>query len=294
MIDKPGKYNISFEEYLSDPCPEPSLSRSTIATMLSKSPRHAFYEHPRLNPCVVAEKEAEHFDIGTAAHSLFLQGTDIAEIIDAKDWRKDETKAKREEARKNGKVPLLKPQAVAVMEMVEAAHNHLADSELGLLIKTRNTELTYVWRDYDDIWCRIRPDFIDYGQKIILDYKTTGISAKPDSFFRGVVANGLDIQEAFYRRGTKVIDAEDYRFVFMVQETYPPYLCSFIDLNPEFQNMGRQKVDKGITKWAECMSSGRWTGYPTRVATIEAPAYAIAAWEFQSMMMEETSGNIPF
>jgi hypothetical protein len=293
MIDKPGVYEISFEEYLADPCPEPSLSRSAISTLLSKSPRHAFHEHPRLNPAPVIEKEAAHFDIGTAAHSLFLQGTDVAEIITADDWKTKASREARDNARKNGKVPLLTIQAAAVMDMVEAAHTQLVDSELGLLIKKQHTELTYIWKE-EDSWCRIRPDFINKGQGIILDYKTTGISAKPETFFRGVIANGLDIQEAFYKRGVKAIDGIDYRFIFMVQEVTPPYLCSFIDLNPEFQNMGNQKVEKGIRKWKDCISSGIWPGYPTRVATIEAPAYAVAAWEFQSMMMEETSGNIPF
>ena len=37
-------------EYHADPAPEPSLSRSLAHTLLTRSPRHAWQAHPRLNP----------------------------------------------------------------------------------------------------------------------------------------------------------------------------------------------------------------------------------------------------
>ena len=68
-----GRHIISFEEYLADPCPIPSLSRSTIKDLVSKTPRHAFWNHPKLNKEFKPEESEKKFDIGTAAHSVFLQ-----------------------------------------------------------------------------------------------------------------------------------------------------------------------------------------------------------------------------
>ena len=69
MIDRPGIYELSAEEYHADPCPTPSLSSSIARTLLASSPHHAWWEHPRFNPGRVREED-EKFDLGTAAHAL--------------------------------------------------------------------------------------------------------------------------------------------------------------------------------------------------------------------------------
>ena len=45
---EPGIHVWSHEEYLSDPCPEPSLSRSIADILMAQSPLHAWCAHPRL------------------------------------------------------------------------------------------------------------------------------------------------------------------------------------------------------------------------------------------------------
>jgi hypothetical protein len=279
MLDV-GIHKISNEEYYKDLCPEPSLSRSTIQELLFHSPAHAKFNHPRLNPGLVQE-EAEKFDIGSAAHSLLLEGIDNCVVIEADDWRKKEAREVRDQARTEGKFPLLKSQYDKTLKMVESAKEQIKGcKELGItdLLTEGDSELSYIWKE-KSTFLRIRPDWIFKDRKLIIDYKTTGNSANPSEFSRSIVSNGYDIQAALYSRGVKAIEGIEPKFIFVVQEITEPYLCSFIGLPPEFLEMGKQKVDYGIFLWEQCMTSGIWTGYPQQVCWVDTPAWALSQWE---------------
>lgn len=277
---------ITSEAYHADPCPVPSLSRGVIMDLLYRSPRHAWFNHPRLNPDYEPEKPEEKFDLGTAAHSLFLQGIDIAEVIEAKDWRTKAAQEARDAARQAGKIPLLADQYSRAVDMVnvarEAFRKHNApfydmpdgDSEVAFLL------------DEDGTWSRVLVDWVSKDRGTLWDYKTTGQSANPEDFTRSIIANGYDIQDAFYRRTVGKKCGTRPTFTFMVQETYPPYLCSFIELDLQFQDMGESKVRKGIEIWKRCMSTGEWPGYSDRIYTVEAPAWGLTSWEYRKVALE--------
>lgn len=280
-----GKHIISFEEYLADPCDVPSLSRSTIKDLVTKTPRHAYWNHPKLNKEFKPEESKSQFDIGTAAHSIFLQGDNIAVCLDFDDWRKKEAQAARDDARDSGLIPLLTKQYDGVMDMVEVAREELKKSELAIDLKDGESEVTYIWKECET-YCRIRPDWISNDRIIILDYKTTSQFAEPEQFSRTVVNYGYDIQDAFYKRGVRKVEGTEPSFFFMVQEVEAPYLCSFIELDMQFQDMGDQKVKRGLHLWNRCMKEGVWPGYFGHVYTIEPPAYALAGWEYKKAMGE--------
>jgi hypothetical protein len=284
-IDKPGIYQISNEAYHRDPCVVPSLSRGTIADLINTTPQHAAFYHPRLNPDFVQE-DKDVFDIGKAAHALFLEGLDCAEVCDFPNWQTKAAKEAKEAARLAGKTPLLAHQYERVQEMVKAAHSQLAASELGIknLHMEGDSEQTYIWEE-NGTWFRVRPDWISQkkigDRKLILDYKTTGESADPAAF--KATAYGKDIQHALYRRGVKAIEGGNSpRFLFLVQETFPPYLCSFIGLDPQTAEIGKQKVEFGKFMWEKCLATGEWPGYPQRVCYVEVKPWEVAAWEAKS------------
>jgi hypothetical protein len=62
---------ISADAYHADPAPAPSLSSSIAKTILHQTPRHAWFEHPRLNPNF-EPKDDSKFDLGSVAHELLL------------------------------------------------------------------------------------------------------------------------------------------------------------------------------------------------------------------------------
>jgi hypothetical protein len=285
-IDKHGIYQISNEAYHADPCLSPSLSRGTIKELLYKTPAHVFSKNKRLNPRHVAKKEKEEkFDIGNAAHSLFLEGINNCEIVYAKDWKTADAKRQRDEARLAGKTPLLEHQFDDVRDMVNAAHKQLRDSEIKVdRLDHSLSEQTIIWQD-GQTWCRCRPDYLTADHKIIIDYKTS-TSADPDKFLKQIVDMGYDIQWSWYRDGVTAVTGIAPKFYFMVQEVEAPYLCSFIGLPPQFQEMGKQKVEYGKAVWNKCLSTGVWPGYPKRVCYVEPAPYQLSQWEERASNIE--------
>lgn len=279
-IDKAGIYKISSEDYHADPCPEPSLSRGVIVDLIYKSPAHAFQNHPRLNLEFKPAEDVEKFDIGQVAHSLFLEGSDRAVLIDAEDWRKKEARELRDKARSEGKIPLLGEQYEKITKMVKVAERAIFNcNELGIgtLRMQGQSEDSYLWEE-EGTWFRVRPDWISEDNRIILDYKTTTMTANPNELARQIINFNYDIQAAFYSRGATALNGIEPKFIFLFQETREPFLCSFIGLNPEFIEMGKQKTEYGIFLWRECLSSGNWPGYPDQVSWIDVPQWALVSW----------------
>ena len=288
MINSPGVYNISLEEYHADPSEISSLSRSTIKDLLFRSPGHAWFNHPRLNPNFQKDRGEKKFDIGQSTHSLLLEGLDNAVVIEADDWRTKAAKEARDKARGEGKIPLLLHQYEEAKGMVESAHRQiLACKELGIadLQLDGDSEMSYIWQE-EETWLRVRPDWVSKDHKLILDYKTTGISVNPSEIGRHIINMAYDVQDSLYSRGVKSIHGVDPKFIFIFQETEEPYFCSFIGLPPDFLEMGKQKVEYGIFLWQECMSRNEWPAYPNQVCWVDLPIWASLAWEKRATDIE--------
>lgn len=282
----PGIYNMPEEEYHADPCPEPSLSRSTIRDLLYKSSAHIYHGSKRLNPLYEETAIENKFNLGTAAHALLLEGEDIVEICDFDSWRTDKAKNQRDEAHTNGKIPMLPPDYEKTLAMAAVAKEQIARcKELKVKsLEEGKSEQTYIWKE-DDIWMRTRTDWISNDGNLILDYKTTGMLAAPEKFAGHAISMGYDIQRALYPRGVEAITGILPEMVFIVQEDKPPYLCSFISLDPAFIEMGNQKVDYGKFIWKQCLAENKWPGYPNQVCTIDMPGYAMTQWDEKASMI---------
>ncbi len=280
QINSPGKYNITMKEYHLDPCPEPSLSRSSIQDLLFHSPAHCAFNHPRLNPNFQEDNDKK-FDLGTATHAILLEDSENICVINAEDWRKKETKEAREEAIKEGKTALLQHQYEQALKMAAEAGDCIGkckELQISNLRKDGDAELSYIWKE-DNTWFRSRPDWISQDRKLIIDYKSTEASANPSDYMRIALSTGLDIQSSLYTRGVKAIEGGNPRFVLVVQEAYEPFLCSFISFTPQFMEMGKQKCDYGIFLWNQCMEIGKWPGYPSKICWLEPPAWSLSSWE---------------
>ena len=277
-----GIHRIPVEQYHADDlAEEPSLSRSCMVDLLYRSPAHAYFGHPRLNSAAFDVGAEDKFNIGTAAHSLLLEGIDAAQVLDFDDYRKKDAQTERDAARAAGKIPLLREQYERVSAMVAAAHRQIAQcTELGIddLASQGDGELTFLWHD-KGTWLRSRPDWISRDRRLILDYKTTDASAAPEDFAKRVTGLGYDIQDAAYSRGVMALQEVDCEFVFAVQEVREPYLMSFVSLPPDWKDIGRQKVDEAIFRWEQCRASGRWPGFPSRICYLDMPGWVMTQFE---------------
>lgn len=267
--------DLTATEYHADPCPQPSLSSSIARILCESSPAHARAAHPRLNPAA-EDEEAEHFDIGTAAHAILLEGTNAVQIIDAENYRTNVAKAQRDAARLAGKTPLLAKVWADVQAMVAATRAQLdAHVDGRTMFKDGQPEQTLIWNE-NGVWCRARTDWLRHGA--IDDYKTTSATANPEALSRTLFSNGWDIQCAFYLRGLKAITGDDAIFRFACQETYAPYALSVVTLGPDAMVLAEKKVLYAIELWRECLKSDKWPAYPNRTAYASLPTWVESAW----------------
>lgn len=254
----------------------PSLSASIAKILYSSTPLHAWTQHPKLNPRFVRE-EKELFDLGTVAHALMLQGIDVAVTFDLKDWRTNEAKAARKEAREAGRIPILRKDWARVQEMVQAgkrqiaAHREASDA----FTDTGKPEQVITWTDDHDVVCRARMDWLRNDFTRIVDYKGTGTSVNPEGIARFAISQAWDIQSSFYLRGIRKLfpDVTHTDFVFVVQEDSPPYALTAVGMGPDFLWAGEKKVQRCIDVWAECLASNKWSAYPDRIVYPILPAW---------------------
>lgn len=258
--------------YHADPCERPSLSSSLVRTILSRSCRHAWLEHPRLNPEFVRE-EADKFDLGTAAHALLLEGKTVFEVCPFDSWRTKEAQAMKATARLEGKTPLLSEQAERVNWLVARAVEQI-EAQPQVRGIAWYAEPVILWEE-QGVHCRARLDRLADMLKWIMDYKTTSASAQPDAWIRQQMAPmGYDVQAAWYLRGARALGRSNNEFVFAVQEEDTGEM-SFVGMSPAMLELANRKVDLALAKWRHCMDSGYWPAYPTQICWAEPPA-----WQF--------------
>ena len=154
-MSTPSITAMSAETYHGDPCAAPSLSASIINVLCTESPRHAWTAHPRLNPRY-SQEEDERMDIGTIAHAILLEGSDVAAVMDFPDWRTKEARTKRDEARTAGLVPILRKNWDTVLAMVAAARVQLdAHKDARKAFRDGKPEQTILWEEAG-VSCRAR------------------------------------------------------------------------------------------------------------------------------------------
>jgi hypothetical protein len=272
-----GVHALTADQYHADPCERPSLSASIAHVLCEHSPAHARAAHPKLGLNVERDGE-ELFDVGTAAHALFLQGEDIAEVIYARDWKTKVAQEQRDAARAAGRIPLLVDQHRRVTEMVASIREQLSAHEADPpLFTDGRPEQTVVWEE-DGVLCRSRIDWLRHDHRTIDDLKTTQASANPRAWKKTMLTIGADIEARFHTRGVKALTGVEPQFRFVVVETKPPYALSVVDLAPSMAALADDKIGYALATWKLSLSTGRWPGYTRHVASLELPPWAEAQW----------------
>lgn len=292
-IDSPGVYDLPDDVYHGDPAPEPSLSAGAAKTLLAATPRHAAAEHPRLRLPDLPDDEDDgadaKFDIGTACHALVTgKGGEVVEIVSTK---KDGTisnskntaawKDQAAAARAAGKTPLSPSEAARVRLMARLLDEQLrADPEFrrNPFANRDNNELAMFWKD-GPIWCRAKPDAIEYDHRIIWDLKTTDGLADPDAWTDTQIrATGIDLRAAHYLHGATRLLGAGWRYLFVVVEARRPYAISVIELPGAYLETGEDKRRRASAWWARCCASSEWRSWPQGVNRPEPKPHHEARW----------------
>lgn len=257
----------------------PTLSASTIKTLLYKSPAHAWHAHPKLNAAYQREQD-DRFNLGTVVHSLLLENAaSNIEVVDAPDWRTKIAKEAKEWAKDYGRIPMLKHQ----WDEAQAAVNGIRDNIAKLNVKPApftdgHPEQSIVW-DEAGVRCRALIDWWHTNQHTIDDLKTTERSANPEGWTRRTLFEiGADIQAAFYQRGVRAVAGVMPEFRFVVAETQPPYAVSVVALGPDVLELANRKIDYALNLWRSCLANDRWPSYPTDVCYAQLPPWEESRW----------------
>lgn len=243
-----------------------ALGSTSLKTLATKTPAH--YKHDQANP-----RHSDAFDLGTAAHSLILEGdTSQFEIVDAANWMTKDAKAAKAAARDAGKVPLLTKE----FEQVKAMRDSVMAHPLAKVAFTGHVaERSVFWTHETGVPLKTRPDALHTGGQLgnlIVDLKTT-VNASPDEFGRTAANFGYHIQQAHYQAGLKEAYGEDFAFLFVLVEKQAPYLPAVVELHADDVARGAELADRGVRIFTECSATGNWPGYES-TEPIELPRWA--------------------
>lgn len=255
-VTEPGLYdNLTNAQYHADPVPAGSLSSSGARKLTAMTPAHYKWDsdHP---------VHKDIFDIGTAAHSLVLEGDNTnIEVLDFEAFTTKAAREARDAARAAGKTPLLRKDYETVQAMAEQIK---ANKWAMHLMADGRPEISAFWQHETGVWLRARFDWLPNHRGpglLLIDYKTA-VSADREKFAKSAADYGYHQQAAWYIDAAKALGlSDDPGFAFIVQEKTAPYLVNVVELEAEDIELGRQQNDKAIRLYKECTEAGNWPGY---------------------------------
>ncbi|HBT01620.1 MAG TPA: hypothetical protein DEB47_17590 [Citreicella sp.] len=279
-------YGIADDTYHADPAPVPSLSSTLARLILDRSPLHAWWAHPRLNPDF-EPKDSKTFDIGRAAHRAVLgAGSDYVAIpgellSDDGGVRRKEAKEWVADARASGLTPLKAAEVDQIDSIADSVRRKL--DGMRIQIDPDYSEVTAL-AEIDGCPVRARFDNAPKGKPYLLDLKTTA-DASPDGCIRAVAEYGLDLQAAFYLDTWHAATGERRKMRFVFVEKAPPYEVGVIELHArpgdeaDWMDDAYGKAACARALWLDGITNNRWPGYPAQVAIIGAPGWYRKKWE---------------
>lgn len=288
MALAPGIHDLAAEDYYADQLDEQITLNATVCKALIKaSPAHARTQHPRLNP-EHEDKQASRFDVGTAAHEVFLLGNDdLVHVVDADDWRKKDAQAVRDRARAEGLVPLLRKEWVRVSAMLTALREQLPtlDCHPPMFVDGQ-AERTLVWEDHG-VWCRARLDYLHDDYSAVDDLKTCQNASPLQWASRTLFTIQAEIQAGMTIRGIRAVTGRTPEFRFLACETRPPYAISPVRLGPAAIAMANHEIDRALEQWKRCLETDTWPAYPRVIVDAEPPSWRESEmWAAESIAEE--------
>lgn len=286
-------FDVPQDAYHADPTDGLALSASVAHTLVSKSPMHAWLQHPKLGG--KSKRPTRAMDLGSVCHALLLgAGKEYAVIknlradeIDPKtkepegefeDFKKKAAKEARDQARAEGKVPLLVHQAESANEVATRIRERLwAEFRIRL---TGKSEVVAVWEE-NGVLCRGCLDHFEESEAHIIDLKIVR-SAHPKACQSHLVGFGGDIQAAAYLSAVAKLRprlAGRLKFTFLFCEAEEPYAITPVMFRGSMRELGERRWQRAVPQWAQCVKTNRWPAYVTEPIAVEAPQWAIMAEE---------------
>lgn len=280
LITTPGAYpDIAAEDYHGrEICPAPSIGSSGLKLLLTRSPRHYWWQSA-LNPDRPQEEDKRHFRVGRAAHDVLLLSDRWPDFyhVTPEGFSRAKSKqmaveiAEADAAIDEGRTVISFEDAIMVNAMADSLR---ANEFAAAALVNGQPEVTLAWQDKETgVWLRARPDFLPTKRLIIPDLKTAADGC-PKAFSRAVAANGYAQSAALYLEGIKEVFGDDpSHWLHVVIEKAEPYVVSLYELPAEDIGRGRYLNRRAIRKFADCLSQDRWPGYADDVIQLGMPTW---------------------
>lgn len=174
-----------------------------------------------------------------------------------------------------GRIILQPEEWEKLQHMRRALENHPAASKLLFSKRGGVAEVSIYWRDPETgILLRCRGDWTR-NDLLPVDLKTAD-DASPDGFIRHVANYRYDVSEQMYLAGYEAATGKrPPAMPFVVVENKPPYAVAVYTCGPNFRATGFAQFRADVNRYAECLESGIWPGYPDSVQSIDAPAWHV-------------------
>lgn len=275
--------NVSKADYLSDPCDRPSLTNSIAKLMVQRSPAHAWSAHPK--GANHRREPSEAMKNGTLLDSLLFGGD--AELVESPydDYRKNEAREWKALQELAGKLPVKAKELKYARLAADAIREGWAAQGLAL---SGEDQLVVVWDEESSsgpVRCRARLDHWIADDLLIVDGKTTE-NAHPSAVAKTMVNLGYCVQEAAYVSAIETLMPEAagrVRMLFAFAETEPPYATLVAHGAGTMRTLGRHYWRRAVEEWGRCLKAGQWPGYAAGETEIEAPSYAMVAFEEETL-----------
>lgn len=125
------------------------------------------------------------------------------------------------------------------------------------------------------LYLKARTDWIT-SDNIIVDFKTTDKSARPDVFEKTIFEYGYAISMAWYCRViSQALNKNVDTCILVAVEKKPPYESSVFLLKADVLNVGHQIISNTLPKLAGCLEKDEWPGYPEVVTEVGVPEWAL-------------------
>ena len=215
--------------------------------------------------------------LGTALHMAVLEPSSFEKAYavepDFGDCRFKENKSKRDAWRDDnaGRRFLGWDDGIAILGMRDSLRRHPL---IGHHLESAKAEQSLYWVDTETgIQCKARVDLWLPKLRLALDVKTTE-DASLRGFTRSVASYRYDRQADFYEHGFAAVGEPVEHFVFLAVEKSPPYECALFTVDQEFLMWVHEETRRLMRTLAECVTFGRWPGYPERIQNVKVPGWA--------------------
>ena len=213
--------------------------------------------------------------MGTALHCLVLEPEKFARTYRACDIECDKAakayKSFAAECDHEGVEPLSFYEAA---QLAEQRRNLMEHPEAGAILREGGlSEYVALWQDHETGFaCKARLDRYVPGV-VALDIKTTKC-ARDDAFSKQMYDLGYWMQLAFYHEGFRRASGVDTPFTIIAVENVEPYLVNVFSLDDYTRQCGIAENHAILRRWAECVRTGVYPGYPTGIREIGIPDWA--------------------